>query len=188
MTNDIYIIYASSCNSFFSRFVSLYFHLCCFFYPFLRKMHDTKINACICELYLPLFFSYIHTHTHTYTGISATYTLNHIYSLTFFFIFTKYHKNHTSLCSQQKTKLLKSCQNDTSSIRSASRPLAFDNINNIYFNTVLMQLHVLVEKHVPYIIIFGSDSRNSRDRREIVYSKYIYKFRIALGISKRTKC
>lgn len=37
-----------------------------------------------------------------------------------------------------------------------------------------MQLHVLMEKHVPYhIIIFGSVSRNSRARREILYSKYL---------------
>lgn len=37
-----------------------------------------------------------------------------------------------------------------------------------------------MKKHVLYhIIIFGSDSRNSRDRRQILYSKNTDKFRIS---------
>lgn len=39
------------------------------FLSFLHKMHDTKINAYICKLYLPSFHL-------SYTHILATYTLN----------------------------------------------------------------------------------------------------------------
>lgn len=40
-----------------------------FLSSFLHKMHDTKINACICELYIYLFsspFSFFHTRAYTY--------------------------------------------------------------------------------------------------------------------------
>lgn len=57
---------------------------------------------------------------------------------------------------------------DTLSIRSAPRPLALDiTLTTYIFNTVFnATARALVEKHVLYhIIIFGSDSRNSKDRR-----------------------